>query len=914
MFTRLRQAFRVATGGGRVDDDARREMRAHLDMEIESRVARGETREAARRAALLEFGGVEQTVEAVRDVRGITFWDALVRDVRVGLRLLARQPSFTIVAVFVLSLGIGANAAVFSVVNTLLLKPRVGGGDGPLVGVYSRHTTEADSYRAFSFTEFETLRARRDLFASLTAHTFALGGISEGDATRRVFVNLASGSFFDTFGARLVMGRTFTADEDRPGADQAVTILSYGAWQRMGGRPDVLGTTIRLNAREFRVIGVAPKGFGGSIVLVTPEVWLPLGVYDSIANDFTREGMTTRLADPRHRSLVMVGRLQPGASIESVKPALAGLSAQVTGAVADGTPRHDVELAPLARLSVSTSPTDDSMLSGAMTALLSMAVIVLLVASFNLANMLLARAGTRRKEFAVRLALGGSRGRIVRQLLTEAFMLALLGGLGGLVISMWATRLLVAMLMPVLPVSLAFDATPDWRIVAAVAGYCMLTTVAFGLLPARSLARTSPAPWLRSQEPAPERRRGFATPNVLITLQLAMSLMLLTVAALFVRGSIEAARADPGFTLDRGVLLQIDPAMAGFDAIRSRALQLAALAAVRARPETVSASLASSMPFGDTRHGIDVQLPGAPVRRGDPGSDANLIAATLTSLSSGYFSTIERPLLAGRDFTAAEESSAGGARVAIIDELLARQLFAGENPIGRQLQYSGRGESPQPVLFEVIGVVPGMRESLFEPGPVPHVYFPIGQEFMTGVFLHVRTRATSADAEAALLPAYRQTLARVEPRLPIVSAETRPMFRQRSMELALLRIAASMFTAFGAVALVLAVVGVYGVKAYAVSRRTREIGIRVALGATPGRVIRDIARDGLTWVATGLVLGVLLSAGAGTLLRGLIYQARAADPALLAAAAALFTCAAGLAAWLPARRAARIAPVQALRE
>ena len=839
---------------------------------------------------------------------------AFAQDVRFGLRLLGRQPGFTVVAALVLALGIGANTAVFSIVNALLLKPRPGHPNGLVVGVFSKDTAHPDSFRAFSYPNYVDMRAQTEIFASLAAHTFALAGITERDTTRRVFVDVVTANYFEMFGVPMELGRGFTADEERPGANIPVAVLSHSSWQRLGGRPDIVGETVRLNARDFRVVGIAPRGFGGSMVFVSPELFVPTGVYDSITNDFVREGLAADLADRRHHNLVLLARLQPGASIASVAPALDGLTRRMASAYPTENGEHALLLAPLSRLSVSTRPTDDSQLSGVMASLLTMAVVVLLVASFNLANMLLARAGARRKEFAIRLALGGSRARLVRQLLTEGFLLSVLGGAGGLLLSIWGTRLLLSALAPISPVSMSFDAMPDWRIFGATLAYCSLSTIFFGLLPARTLARTDATPALKDHagELPGQRRARLSMPNTLVMTQLALSLVLLTVAGLFMRGATEAARADPGFPLERGILVQIDPSLAGADAARSRTVQNEVLAAVRARPDVASASLASIMPFGDMSSSIDVQLPGARLRRGEAGAETGLVSATLTSVSSSYFQTLERPLIAGRDFTAGEESTGGGARVAIIDAPLARRLFGDGNAIGRQFQYSPRGTETT-TLVDIVGVAPGFRDSLFDLEPGPHVYFPLAQEFQSGAYLHVRTRAASADADAALLPSLRETLRKTDATLPILGMETRAMFRNRSLMLAVVRMGAAIFTVFGGVALLLAATGVYGVKAYVVARRTREIGIRMALGATPGRVVWMVVRDGLVASAAGIVVGLGLSAAAGVAMRSLTYQGRAADALVLGAAVVILGLATLLASWIPARRATRIAPIAALR-
>jgi predicted permease len=854
---------------------------------------------------------------------------SLLQDLRFGVRLLYRNRSFTVVAALVLALGIGANTAVFTLINSMLLKPRPGASDAELAGVYSRDRTQPDAYRAFSYPNYADLREQSDLFASVTAHTFSMLGLADGNVTRRVFVDVVTSNFFDTFRVPLAHGRAFTLDEERPGADIPVTILSHGLWQRLGATDDVLGSTLRLNGRQFTVVGVAPRGFGGSMVLASPELFIPTGMYDSMSNDFVRDGLPATLGDRRHHSLILVARLKPGTTMASVTPALEAAGARLEQAFPGENQNQALLMAPLSRLSVSTSPQNDDEIATVAVLLFSMSGLVLLVASFNLANMLLARGNARQKEFAIRLALGGTRFRLIRQLVAESLVLALAGGVVATFVAWWATRLLTTSLGGRLPLSISFQTEPDVRILAMTVGLCLLSALLFGLGPAWRHARTDAVPELKDQagEIAGRRRSRFATRNLLVMGQLALSLVTLTAAGMFVRAAVESAVADPGFTFERGLMANVDPSLAGRDATQTRQFYERALARLRAMPGIEAASAGSMMPFGEFTEGREVQKMGAPIKSGQAGSSLSmgvaagdgadtegLISTMSTSIASDYFRTMGLAVTRGREFTAAEELTPSEDRIAIIDETLACKLFGGANPIDQQIQWqAGRRSGETTVVARVVGVVAPSHHQLFEREMAAHVYTPAGQDFRTSMFLHLKTTAPTADAEAAMLQDVRRELLALDADLPIISLETRPMFRDRNLMLWVMQAGANIFVAFGVLALFMSVVGVYGVKAYVVARRTREIGIRVALGATPRNVIRMIVQDGLVTTVLGLVAGLALSAVTASAIRSLLFGDGRLDVTVIAGAMIALALAATMAAWLPTRRATRVAPTIAFR-
>lgn len=835
----------------------------------------------------------------------------LVQDVRYAVRLLWKHRGFTAIATIVLALGIGANSAVFTIVNTMLLKPRVGQPAGELTSIYSRDTTKPDAYRSFSWAEYEALRNRKDVFASLSAHNLAMVGVREGDSTRRLFADMVTANFFQTFGAPPILGRAFTTDEEKPGADAPVAIISHALWQRLGGNNNILGQSITLNNRTFNIVGVAPRGFGGKIVVLTIDVFVPLGMYDSLTNDFAKDGLSTKLSDPHHYNLFLEGQFAPGVKVAS----LPGIEKD-----------RDYQLTPMGRFSISTSPQSDSEMIPITGVLLGMSLIVLFIASFNLANMLLARNGSRAKEFAIRMAIGGSRGRVVRQLITEGFILSVLGGIGGLALAAFATQLMTAVIAPLLPITMTFDVAPDYRIVGATFAFCMLATIIFSLGPALRLARTNVVPELKENAGELSKRSRFAMRDMLVMGQLALSLVMLTTAGLFVRGAVQAANVDPGFTFKRGLMINMDASLAGRTQDQTRVLYQRVADAVRAVPGVKAAGFASIMPFGEMTETRDVQKPGPTIegaRAGGSSMDLGggtttrdkgaLIESIATTIGTGYFDALDLKFAAGRDFTDTEVFSTTPTHVAVIDQVLATKLFGKENAVGQQIQYRGRLATDPPIVLDVVGVVPGLKHNLTDKAPVAHLYTPLSQDFRSEVFMHVSTAAATPEAERAMLPLLRETLRRADESLPILRLETRQDYSARNFMLAIVRLGAGIFGVFGGVALVLATIGVYGVTSYIVSRRTREIGIRMALGASSGNVVSLIVKEGIVLSSIGLVIGLALSFGAGIGVSNILFQGSGFDPLAMGAALAVLIGSTLVASWLPARRATNIAPTTALR-
>ncbi len=836
----------------------------------------------------------------------------MLQDLRYALRTFAKTPAFTALAVLVLAIGIGANTAMFTLVNALMFKPLSGRAD-ELVGVFSRDRTRPDEYHAFSYPNYADLRDQtRDVFDGVVAQMMSMVGVSEGDTTRRAFAGLISSNYFDALAVPLAAGRPFTPEEERPGSRVPVVIVGYDRWRNSGFSPTLLGSQLRLNGSDFTIVGVAPRGFTGTMAIISPELWLPLGMFDDVVNDIFRS-RATGLADRANHQLILSARPKPGLTVAGTTERLRVVTQRMEQAYPNENRNHELVVQPLTRVGLSTRPQSNVGLTVASTFLMALAAVVLIIACLNIANMLLARGASRRREIAVRVAIGGGRSRIVRQLLTEGFVLAIAGAALGMVLGFWSNRLLLASLTPLMPVPVTFDPAADRNVLFATLTVAIGATILFALGPSLRTARVDVVDDLKSgaQSTGSRSTRRFRARNVLVVGQIALSLTLLCTGGLFARGALAAASADPGFAYDQLLLANIDPSMAGYDDVRGRELQRASLTRLRSIPGVNAVAFASTVPFGDLHEGMPVRAVGSP----EPTPTGR--SATYRVVGADYFRALGLRMVRGREFTRAEEESSAAPRVAIVDELLARRLFPNQDPMGQLIQIvrrdreAGSGNDGEPM--EIIGIAPGLRDTLFDQSPVAHIYVPWGRNFRAGVYLYVRSERQGAKAEAAALAAIRQELSRLDPRLPVLDLLSMRDFHARSLELWAVRAGGGIVTSVGALALLLAVAGIYGVKSYLVSQRTREIGVRIAVGARPSDVLWMILREGLMLTAAGLAIGLILAALAGLSLSRMLYQVSPLDPLVFVLAPTALAASAVAATLLPARRATRVQPVTALR-
>ncbi|MFL6516440.1 MAG: ABC transporter permease [Chthoniobacterales bacterium] len=853
----------------------------------------------------------------------------MTHDFRFAFRQLVKAPGFSIAAVLVLALGIGANTAVFSLVNTVFFAPRAYPHPHELLQIFSQDKKDPKKFRGFSYPTYRDIRDQNTVFTDVMAFNLSLVGVGQKGDTHRAFAAIISSNYFSVLGVPLARGRTFSPEEETPGRNAPVAIVSYGYWQKHNLDPTVLGSQFLINGRPFTIVGITPKGFAGTMQILSPEVWLPLSTYDQVASNFGSRN-NAAMGDRTGTQLRIMGRLKPGMTAIAAKPALEGLAANLEKAYPVEQKDQVFLTAPVSRNSAGNSPAADRATKSIAPLLLGMAVVVLLVAGLNLANMLLARGTARRKEIAIRLALGGSRWRIVRQLLSEGFVLALLGGAGGLILGVWSSDLLVGSMRKLMPLEVVWSSGPNPGILAATFVFCLLGTLMFALGPALKTARSSVVTDLKQHagDDVVSRRWKFLPRNPLVVVQIAFSLALLTAAALFVRGAGKAASIDSGLRPGESFLLEVDAGLAGYEAKRAQQLYQNLSERLADLPGVEHASISATIPFGIISPDKNVQRAGVRLShdaRPTTAAEGLAFKAAWNSVAADYFTTVGLPVLRGRAFTQAEATQPG-TRVAIVDERLAKKLWPEGGALGQRIQYedentpaneragSGNLNDKDGKTIEIVGIVPATRHDLFaNEEPDGSIYVPFSRGFQSDVSFFVRFRSLTPGIEAITADLIRRTVREVDPAIPIISLQTFTHYLDSNLDLWLVRAGAAMFSVFGGLALGLAAVGLYGVKAYSVARRTREIGIRMALGAQRAAVLRLIMRESSMMLSAGLALGMLLAAATGKILSGILFEVGAFDPPAFAGALIVLTVATLIAAWLPARRATRINPMVALR-
>ncbi|HEV8384901.1 MAG TPA: ABC transporter permease [Candidatus Acidoferrales bacterium] len=831
------------------------------------------------------------------------FW----HDVKFGARMLLKSRALTVIAVVTLALGIGANTAIFSLTDQILLRPLPVPrpqelvelrSPGPKSGHVSSDVGEG-APASFSYPSYKDLRDRNTVFSGLLACYSIPLSVSGQGQTERAQGQLVSGNYFETLGVRPALGRMFTQDDDRiPGA-HPVAILSHGYWtRRFGASPAILNQQLLVNGLSLTVVGVAQRGFQGVEVGQLPDIFVPITMKAQMTPNW--DGLNDR----RDYWFAILGRLKPGVSRTQAE---AGLASTYRGVLEEeaATTHYSPErlqkflakkivLLPAAggRNVLRTSARAPLLLLSTVVAL------VLLIACANVAGLLIARGAARQKEIALRLAMGASRWQLMRQFLTESVLLALAGGALGLILASWT----IDALLQVMPASqgvLGLSAQLDARLLAFNLAISALTGIIFGLAPALRATRTELAVVLKEQGLA--HSGGLSNVRFLkglIVTQVAMTALLLVGAGWFIKSLRNLSRADLGMQTSRLLQYSVAPELNGYSPERSTALFDSIREQVRSLPGVISISAAVEPVFADSDEGSNITAEGhAPAENEDTGVLRN-------SLGPDYFSTMGIPLVAGREFTPAD--NAGSAKVAIVNETMANRFFSGQNPIGRRFAF-GAGNNVHPDI-EIVGLVRDSKHSTVRDTPRPFVYLPYAQRKNLGsITFYVRTAADPNQLAAAM----RREVARLDANLPVYELKT--LQTQITEQLFVDRLISSLSLSFALVAAMLAAIGIYGVMAYTVARRTREIGIRVALGAKQSDVRWMILREVALLAGIGLTVGLPAALGMGRFAESLLYGVKASDMTMALAATVVLAGVALLAGYLPARRAARVDPMVALR-
>src|SRR5438270_1342414 len=844
----------------------------------------------------------------------------MIQDFKFALRQLLKSPGFTAVAVLTLALAIGVNSAIFALINGVVLRPMVPVRPNEVVNVFNCRQNANHDYRQFSYNEFRDMRENNgEVFVDLAALEFAVAGIGRDHEMRRSFAFLTSENYFSMIGVQPFRGRFYNAEECKPNANIPVVVASYGFWKRQGGRADFVGSTLQINRQPYTVIGISPDGFCGTSTLIAPDVWMPLGLRAQLGSASAHSESMHDLANLKNYTLHLVGRLRSALTIEGAKWRMPVVSQRFSAMQTDIEFQREVQIQRPSRFSLSTSPEDDGPITLIGTLLMSMAGAVLLIACLNLANMLLARGTARSKEIALRLALGASRWRIVRQLLAEGLLLAICGGVVGLILSIWCNNILLhslAALLNNVNFSFIVDLTPNFAVLAVTFVFCLIATALFSLGPALKATKSDLVNDLKQQVGEPARigrfSRFFAPRHISVMAQIALSLMLLFAAGLFFRGAMKAAGLNPGFVAAGDLVTELDFTLVKKEPADARRLIFNIIQRARELPGVSAVGIGSMLPYGNftnTRRIMSTREtlsndPKAP----DPGA-----SALYTAITPGYFDAIGVKLLRGRDFTQVECESKDSRRVAIIDEEMARKLFPNQDEIGQHVRYTTAPSDGSPNDLEVVGIVNTHRHDVQNDTTLARLFVPFAHGYNGNIFLHVRLNSQDRHAVAGMIPTMRQTLRDIDPDLPVLSIAPYIDLMEKCVGLWVVRLGAILFGAFGVIALLLAVVGVYGVNAYAVACRTREIGIGMALGWHRTDVFALIIRQGALQTALAVAVGVLLSLAAGRVLSQILYGVSPSDPFALFASSLMLAVAALLACFLPARRATYVNPITALR-
>ncbi len=866
-------------GGASRDRELDAEIQSHLQLHIDDNLSAGMPVAEARRVARLEFGAVEAIKEQYRDLRGVPLIAELAQDARYAIRLMRRSPGFTLVALLSLALGIGANALVFSVVNALVLEPL------PVSRPQEIVFLERGGRYSMSFPAYRDYRDRNVTFEGLAGYRISPMDLELGDTSVRLWGYLATGNYFELLGVQPAVGTFFGPGDDRPGANP-VAVLSYESWRRRFWRdPAIAGKTVRINRRAFTIVGVAGEAFRGTEVFYRPEIWVPMALQAEIevGNPWLENRFTS--------NTFVIGRLKSGEAAQTAAANLTAIAAQL----AHEHPNSD---RPATFTLVRPGLIGDTLrtpVTAFTLGVLTLAALVLVIASVNLAAALTARGTDRRRELVVRLAIGAGVARIVRQILIETLVLVSLGGVAGWVLAVVGARALSGLQLPV-EVPIQFDVRADPLVLLFAFAISMAAALIAGIAPARQASRTDPNETLKGAMGMPlSTRLRLAARDVLVVAQVALCFVLVSACLLSLQGLREALTMRIGMEPQGVAMVGFDLGLARYEQPEQEAFQHRALEAVRQLPGIVSAAYGNSLPLSIDTSTTTIFPDSQPeLQRWDAKS------AIRYKASPGYFATLGTPLVQGRDFDWRDDSRRP--RVAIVNQTFVRTILGVDRAVGRRFSY-GRGSPP----IEIVGVVDDGKYVSLSETPRAAVFDPILQAPSTNVVLMARSSSSEAETVAAI----RRTVNTLDPNVTLY--QTQSLREMLAFVLFPSRAAAVALSAFGLLAAVLAATGIYGVVSYAVARRVREIGIRIAVGASPRQILRLVMLRISTLVVIGGAIGLALSMATAAIMASVVYQASIRDPLVLAGVIASVILLGLLSSWVPARRALRLNPTVALR-
>ena len=879
----------------RVEGELDEELQFHLEHKIEEGIAQGLSPEEARYRAIRAMGGLDQRKEEMRDMRRIHWLTDFVDDVRYAIRSLRRTPGVTAFVVITIALGIGMTATPFSMLDALIFRPYPVPHPGDVVTLVS--TSHDNAFDSFSYREYLDIRDHTKSYEGVTANAAVatVGFSADPRATPLVRGGmLVSGNYFRVLGVEPRLGRGFRDDEDKvPGRD-AVAILAPGFWkQEFAGDPSVVGRTIRLNGTDFTVIGVAPESFPGMQIFVRPDFYMPL----AMARLFSTNPQKDFFADRDDRELIVRARLKSGTALHQARNELSALARNFEREYPKLN--RDRGAAVRTQLEMRTQRSQPEWKFGVIFTVL--ALVVLLVACTNVAGILLSRAGTRTREIAVRLAMGAGRFRLIRLLLTESLVLALLGGLGGIAVGYGGIKAMGTFRIPTeLPITIPFRM--DERVLLVSLALSVLSALFCGLAPALQSTRTDLVKGLKAadtDEPGGgQRRKRLWGRNALVVAQIAMSLMLLAGSFLMYRGFQNSLREGTGFAKDHLLMVRFDPRLVQYNATQTRHFYELLAQRIRETPGVRSAAFTQNPPLGlDDFDGVAFVPDGFQMPR-----DREHFTSWMDTVDEGYFQTMGVPIVRGRGFLPSDKADAP--RVAVVNEYFAKHYWPNSDAVGKRIRLESASGTP----VEIVGVAQTIKYKDSFDKQIDFVYLPVAQHPVARLILLLRSTGDPLE----LVPSVKNIVRTLDSNMPMLETRTyEDLYRYSAVEGP--RVAVELVGTLGVVGLLLAIAGLYGLVAYNVSRRTREIGIRMAIGAQPSDVLRLMMSKGLVLVGIGTTIGLAMGFALERFMNSLLFNAGGVDLAVYLIVVPAMVLVTMLAAYVPARRASRIAPTLALR-